>query len=249
MIDLHTHILPQIDDGAKDVSVSAEILRQEQAQGVTQVVLTPHYYGTCDVKEFLSLRKQALERLQAVLPPDITVRLGAEVHFTGVNDPSYETICALAIEGTKYVLFELPFLTDWQEHLLEKIGDFLSETGYVPVIAHIERYAEVLKKPALVAEFARMGCLIQMSTGAFLKKSTASFAVAALKNGLVHAFGTDTHNADHRAPDYTAAKAAVEKAGLSNAWDGVQRCMQHMLCGKPVGHPFGDIKKRFGRYY
>ena len=249
MIDMHTHILPAIDDGVKNVSVSTEILRLETEQGVTEIVFTPHYYGNRSLADFLRDRQEAMAKIESVIPDTVRTRLGAEVHFTGVNDPSCEAICSLAIEGTKCVLLEFPFVSKWHDRLLEKVGDFILETGYTPIIAHVERYAEVLKKPAIVSELARMGCLIQINTGAFLRKSTVGFALAALKNGLVHCMGTDTHDTDYRAPDYTAAKKIVYDAGLSQAWEGVQRCIRYVLNGKRADHPFGEIKKRFGRYY
>ena len=113
MIDFHTHILSGIDDGAKDDSVSVDILLQEKAQGVKKIVFTPHYYAKRSAESFLQDRANAALRIQPNIPQGIDVRLGAEVRIEGINDPSHETLCSLAIEGTKCVLFEFPFLSAW----------------------------------------------------------------------------------------------------------------------------------------
>jgi protein-tyrosine phosphatase len=249
MIDFHTHVLPTIDDGAKDDSVSADILRQENEQGVQTIVFTPHYYGKREWEYFLEIRQAAMDKIKPLIPLNMEVRLGSEVHITGVNDPSYDTLCALAIEGTKCVLFEFPFLTEWSINLMEKVADFISDTGYTPIIAHAERYREFLLNPALLGEFIRMGCYIQISTSAFLRKSTKKFAFAALKRGLVHCLGTDTHNAENRAPDYAAAKRAVYDKGCGEQWEQAQKLMERILSGETPHVAYIPLRKKWGFYY
>ena len=164
MIDFHSHILPQIDDGAKTPETSEKMLQMEISQGVKTVVLTPHYYGKhSSPKRFLEKREKAFERLNAYLPMGIEVKKGAEVHFTGVNMPDFEELATLAIEGTKYILLEFPFTTVWHSGLFEKLDDFIYETGCTPIIAHVERYREVQKKPALLKRLTDMGCLLQVN--------------------------------------------------------------------------------------
>jgi protein-tyrosine phosphatase len=250
MIDIHTHILPHIDDGAKDSQMSLEICRAELAQGVDTIVLTPHYYGKKrSPQQFLEKRAECFEHIQAKLPEGLSVRLGAEVHFTGLNMPKAEELCQLAIEDTKYILFEFPFTTLWTGDLFDKVRDFICDTSYTPIIAHVERYHEVLKNPALVSDLVRMGCLIQVNTSAFLEKSTKKFALALLKHGLVHCLGTDTHNAGERAPDYAAAKAVVEEAGLGESWNEIQENMQKILADEYVElFETKPVKKIFGVY-
>ena len=111
MIDVHTHILPGIDDGAKTPSIGAELLRLDLEQGVKEVVFTPHYYGKKrHWKEFLRDRETSFNQIKELVPAGMKTRLGAEVFMSGINDPTNEGLCALAIEGTKCVLMEFPFL-------------------------------------------------------------------------------------------------------------------------------------------
>jgi protein-tyrosine phosphatase len=247
MIDFHTHILPGIDDGAKTPSISARMLDKEIEQGVKEVVLTPHYYGKESVAQFLSLRSEAYDALRAQNITQIKFRLGAEVLLTGVNDPDNELLCHLAIEGSRCVLIELPYAR-WNESLFDKISDFIADTGYSVVIAHAERYEELLKNPALVTLLADMGCYIQLNTSAFVHTHTKKFAFALLKHGLVHCLGTDAHNDEDRAPDYVSAKMAVEKAGYQAEWDEIQWCMTKILHGERLLKAYGTVKK-FGKWY
>ena len=242
MIDLHTHALPNIDDGASNPQETIEILKVELEQGVTEVVFTPHYYGKCSGEEFIEKRQKAFDSIKDNIPEGMKVRLGAEVLLTGVNDPSDETICSLAIEGTKYVLIELPFQC-WRDSLLEKIADFIAETGYTPIIAHVERYMEVLKNPSMLTYLAELGCLIQVNTTAFLEKRLKQFAFTLLRKGLVHCLGTDAHNTTTRGVDYAEAKNAILKKGMDAEWNGVQWCMQKVLNGESVLLPCATLHK------
>ena len=247
MIDLHTHALPYIDDGASDPQVTAEILKMEWEQGVREVLFTPHYYGKRSIEEFLDKRKKGLESIQDVIPAGMKTRVGAEVLLTGVNDPTDDAICALAIEGTKYVLIELPF-QKWRESLLDRISDFVEETGYTPIIAHVERYVEVLKNPSILTYFTEMGCLIQVNVDTFLDKRLKRFAFALLKKGMVHCLGTDAHNATTRGVHYAEAKNAILDKGLEAEWNGIQWCMQKVVKGEAVLLPSATLRK-FGPWY
>lgn len=235
MIDLHTHILPHIDDGAKDSSVTAEILRKEVEQGVKTVVFTPHYYCKKRTPEqFVEKRARMFEHIQPLIPENLSVRLGCELHFTGLNMPEFEELCKLAIEGTKYILLEFPFTTAWSGELLDKVNEFIEETEYRPIIAHIERYREVQKNPAYASVLVDMGCLLQVNADSFLDKRDKKLAFALLEHGLVHCLGTDSHDAELRSPKYTEAKAAIYEAGLGNLFEQAQENMRAILADEEV---------------
>lgn len=248
MIDIHTHILPNIDDGADDTSASAELLQMEAEQGVKEVVFTPHYYGKKTVEEFLEKREIARKSIEEYIPRGMKVRCGAEILLTGINDPTDEVICSLAIEGTKCVMFELPFSSRWSERLLDRISDFIAETGYTPIIAHVERYHEALENPEIITYLAQIGCLIQVNTHAFLNKNTRRFALALMKHGLVHCIGTDAHNTEDRAPDYAEAKEFIRKKNRLDEFTNAQWCMKKILAGESLRNPCGTVKK-WGKFY
>ncbi len=250
MIDFHTHILPGLDDGAKTEEMSLALLVREQEQGVREVVFTPHYYAkkrTLD--EFLQDRAEAFARIKDRIPEGLSVRLGAEVHLTGVNDPSDDALCSLAIEGTKCVLVEFPFTEEWHENLLSRVQSFAQDTGYIPVVAHVERYACVLQNPSILEKLAKAGCLLQVNTSAFYVKSTRKFAKALLNKCMVHCIGTDTHNLTKRAPDYVQARWYIHRDGQEMEFRSAQGCMKRLLAGEKVHAIYSRVRKFFGWYF
>ena len=247
MIDFHTHILPQIDDGAKSPAVAAEMLKMEYEQGAKEVLLTPHYYGKYTESQFMLLRAEAHDKVKPLLPDGVKARLGAEILITGVNDPADEALCALAIEGTKCVLFELPYGA-WNERLLPRISNFIADTGYSPVIAHVERYEEIWRNPVIVTMLVNMGCYIQVNADAFFEKHTKGLAYALLKHGLVHCIGSDAHDEKLRKPNLLKLKEEWQAKGREAEWDELQWCMRTLLSGERLMKPYGKVRK-IGKWY
>ena len=250
MIDIHTHILPRLDDGAKDSNMSIAMLNSLREQGVQTVVFTPHYYGKRSTpEEFFKRRNASYVHIKERIPENISVRLGAELHFTGINMPENDVLCKFAIDGTRYILMEFPFTTAWTMELKERLSDFVRDTNYTPIIAHAERYAEVQKNPALLAEFVRMGCLVQVNASSFLGGREKKLAFALLKHGFVHCIGTDAHDMGERAPMFASAKKAVEKAGLLAEWQRAEDIMKKVIAGEQVPPETGTpVKKFLGMY-
>ena len=250
MIDMHTHILPHIDDGAKDSATALSMLDAEISQGVDTVILSPHYYGKSRSPEkFLQTRQMMYEHIQDRIPKNIHTRLAAEVHYTGVNPIENDAMCSLAIEGTEYVLVEFPFTTKWSSLLIEHLSQFIYDTDYTPIIAHVERYREAQKKPSILTDLVNMGCLLQVNTTSFLQKPDKKFAFTLLKHGLVHCLGTDAHDVENRAPDYAQAKQAIEDAGYGAYFERIQENMQLILENERPNIPeYRPLKKILGFY-
>ena len=250
MIDFHTHILPGIDDGARNSEASAQMLAREIEQGVECVVFTPHYYGKHrSPEQFLQRRDAAFAKIKDALPSNLQTRLGAEILFTGLNMAPNEELCTLAIEGTKYVLFEFPMAEKWQDNFWESLSDFIQETDYTPIIAHVERYMETQKNPILFNRLVEMGCLLQVNTTSFIEKRSQSLAFALLKHGLVHCLGSDSHDMQTRACDYAQAKAVFNEKGYGEAFENIQDNMRKILAGECViPKACTRLKKFFGIY-
>ncbi|MBQ8291751.1 MAG: hypothetical protein IJX88_04490 [Clostridia bacterium] len=250
MIDFHTHILPAMDDGAKNQDEAVKLLSLEKEEGVDTVLLTPHYYAKKrSVEQFLEYRSAAFEKIKNEIPAGIDVRLGAEVHMTGINDLSDEELIPLAIEGTKCVLMEFPFLVKWSENLFDRVRTFAEETGYTPVIAHVERYNQVLDNPAILYPLLDAGCLLQVNTRAFIRKSTRRFAFAMLKKNMLHCIGSDAHNIQKRVPDIQLSKEAVVKAGYEVEWQVLQDYMRSLLQGKTLRSEMKRIRRVLHWYW
>lgn len=250
MTDLHSHILPGIDDGAKDVETSVKLLKIEQEQGVKTIVFTPHYYGkTRSPEEFLQARTQAYESIKTQIPDGIDVRLGAEVYFSGSRIPYAQSLQPLAIEGTDYILLEFPCTRGWGKYLLKYLERFIDETGLTPIIAHVERYEEIRRKPKLLTELIHLGCLLQVNVSAFLHKEDKKFAFAMLKKGYVHCLASDAHNLDSRLPEFTAAKKVFNEEKQRLAWEIAQENMRLILGNQPVYASYEKPIKKFLTFY
>ena len=250
MTDFHSHILPQMDDGASTLEVASQMLLSAKEQGVTTVLATSHYYGKQrSPEDFLSARNNSYELLKGHIPEGMSIRLGAEVYMSERLAVDFDRLASLCIEGTNYMLIELPFVKKWEDSLYQKISHLIDETGCTPILAHVDRYAAFLDKPARLLDFLEMGCLIQANAQAFLEKPVKGFALALLKKGYVHCLGTDMHDTAMRAPNMAKAKAVACENGLQAEWDKAQAYMADILAGERVYAPMpAPIKKIFGKF-
>lgn len=252
MTDLHTHILPCIDDGAISIEVSLKMLEKEMEQGVKTVVFTPHYYGQkYSPKQFLEQREKSYEMIKsAVAGMDLTVRMGAEIYIGSQEIASSQDLETLAIEGTKYVLIELPFNTVWGSSLFKRLTEFIESIDYVPIVAHVERYAEIKKHPEYLTTLVNMGCLLQMNTSSFIDERTRKFAFLLLDKGFAHCLATDCHDLTTRVCDYATAKFLFEERGNLADFERLQENMNVILRGGIVKTPTpAPIKRFFGKYF
>lgn len=221
--DMHTHILPEMDDGSANVGVSLDMLRVSVAQGIEKVFATPHYYPVESVRDFLSRRDRAAEVLfQAMkqsgeqLPQ---VCLGAEVAYRpGIGYE--EDLNMLCLGKSEYLLLELPF-APWGKDVLRDIRNMVCTRGITPVLAHLERYLTIQKKKTLY-EILDQGVLVQMNAESLLQRRSRSVARRMLKQGIVHLLGSDCHNLTDRPPNLGKAVQELEKAkGQEQALDRI----------------------------
>lgn len=203
MIDIHTHILPAIDDGSKDVEESIKMLGILSAQGVDTVVATPHFYiEMTDAKTFLKERNTAAnlfeEKLSLTDFERPRIALGAEVQF--YNDlHMMDELEELCINGTNYILVEMPFI-EWTERTYQVLEQMWINRGVVPVVAHLERYPEFKKNPKAAIWLKESGALVQINSDFVCERSTRRRALKMVKNELVSFIGSDAHNTTTRPP-------------------------------------------------
>ena len=224
MIDFHTHILPEMDDGSRSVEESLSMLRAEQAQGVDTVVLTPHFYPKHEsLTRFLQRREESFNRLQAAaaenwLQPKLLT--GAEVYFfRGIAES--DILPELAVAGTDLVLVEMP-VTKWSEQMLRELGEIHSKTGLIPVVAHVERYLKDNGRH-LSDVLAELPALVQANSSFFLSLGTRRRAMRLLRQGKIHLLGSDCHNMTSRTPNLGVAKEKIIRALGSEGLETVRR--------------------------
>ena len=199
MIDIHCHILPQMDDGARDVAQAGAMMAAQRACGVDAMYLTPHFYpDETPLEDFLSARSSAWDALcDAMNPRDLSsVRLGAEVRYC-------QSLLSLDVEkvtlgGGSYLLLELP--GQRYPAYIKRITEALLEKGLTPILAHVERYAYFREDPDLLKGLIDLGALAQVSAQALLDKRDKHFSLACLQHGLAQIVATDAHDLTNRKP-------------------------------------------------
>lgn len=210
MIDVHTHILPGIDDGSKSVEMSLEMLRISAAQGVKTVVATPHFYPTRNNPEkFYEDRQRAWEQL-GQLPEDLPqVLLGAEVaYFEGISRSSQ--LEAMRLGSSDLLLVEMP-MSPWTDRMMEELRQIPGNLGLQPVLAHVDRYLHRSQLPRYLEDILDMEIPLQVSASAFGKFSERGKMLRLVKNGCVDFIGSDAHNLTTRVPNMADAAQVISK--------------------------------------
>ena len=210
MIDWHSHVLPQIDDGSRSLEESAELLTMLSAQGVNTVIATPHFYPNDEsVSKFLERRALAYEKLASILNDSMPkVILGAEVsYYSGISHN--EELSKLCIEGTRLLLLEMPF-AKWTDHTIREIIEIASRGDVTVVLAHIERYFDI-QSEKIFASLQEYGVIMQVNSSFFNRNTTKRKALKLLANGKIQLIGSDTHNVSTRPPTLSDAYNTIEK--------------------------------------
>lgn len=210
MIDIHSHILPSIDDGSHSVEQSLQMLNALAQQGVTTVAATPHFYATQNTpQQFLDHREEAVAKLQTQLTDSAPrVILGAEVFFfEGMSQT--ELLPQLKIQGTELLLVEMPF-APWSENWVRELLSIHQRDNFTVLLAHIERYTSFVSKRVLEQLLSR-GVLFQANAEFFLHWKTRRRALNLLRKEKIHFLGTDCHNMTSRPPNLEPAQALIKK--------------------------------------
>lgn len=217
MIDFHTHVLPGIDDGAKNTEESLKLLEICSRQGIEAIAATPHFYPMKETpQEFCKRRENAYNKLLPFLGekqfPDIM--LGAEVfYFEGMSD--YGELECLKISGTKAILIEMPFIP-WTLRMTSDVGRIYEKRGIIPLIAHIDRYINIFGKKEVLRCIDGLPVLIQANASFFIRKKTMGTALSMLKKDMIHLLGSDFHNLASRQPNLRDAADIIVKHGRSS---------------------------------
>lgn len=216
MIDLHTHILCGIDDGAPDFDTSLQMLRMERAQGVDTVVLTPHFYRHREEpQDFLNRRAEAIGQLQeglAQLSEEERTALprvlyGAEVTWVP-NLHECAQLDRMCLNGTEYLLLELPY-TKWSSFMVEQIYDLMTATGLTPVLAHLDRYWG-MQTSQMMSEVMDLELPIQLSAECFLHYFSRRKGLKVLRD-CAHVVASDCHSTTGRVPNLGDAMTEIGK--------------------------------------
>lgn len=218
MIDIHSHVIPGIDDGAKDEEMAISMLKMAEGCGTEKLVVTPHFMRGRFDYEYNEITEEVdkLRELAKENNIDIEIYQGQEVYYSDRIVKYYNRGAIGTINGTRYMLIELPML----EFNLDQVIDNLYELqlkGVAPIIAHPERYRPFIKKPSLINKLIKEGCLFQLNAGSItgeFGKDVKKTAEAYLMNRVYNFVGSDAHRVVNRNTDLTQFLNIVEREDL-----------------------------------
>ncbi len=246
LVELHCHILPGIDDGAKDLDMSMELIRKELQDGTVGIVFTPHFhYERTTVEKFVENRRAAFRKVAAAVKAEnltLAAKMGAEIYYSTAL-PSLD-LRQLAFAGTNYLLIEFP--TTIQPPGIDETLYAIRAQGYTPILAHVERYPFVTEDPSLLYNWVNDGCLAQINaTGLIRDGHTSRWLHKLIEWNLVHLLASDCHHPVKRPPNL--------KEGFDHLPPKVARRMQKNAISVYLGDEVPILepqepKYRFGRW-
>jgi len=234
-VDIHTHVIPELDDGATSLDETVEMLRVAYDTGTRSLVATPHMFLDGYEKNDILLvndrfaatvaaLKEYREQPEYAFIREMRLVLGSENYASIEFIEALARDCVVPINGGRYLLVEFsPFLPLAK---IEMILQRILQSGYFPVVAHTERITAVQEKPARLQELAAKGCLFQVNADSFLdsanprvRKTSSSLA----KEGFIHVIASDGHRPVRRPP---ILSAAFEKLQQKYSLQAVQTWLQ-----------------------
>lgn len=195
--DIHTHVLPGVDDGAQNMEQALQMLHNAAASDVAYLVATPH----CNRpgQPVVDLAPVFDRLLTAATQIPVKLALGAEVHVSEDLPLLLKKKAFPTIAGGRYLLTEFPF--DWDAEAFMPMLESICDLGYLPVIAHPERYHALMAQPELVYPWLELGCHLQLTAGSIVGKygsKPQNCAAFLLKNGLACCVASDAHGVQSR---------------------------------------------------
>ncbi|MFC3884658.1 tyrosine-protein phosphatase [Bacillus songklensis] len=251
MIDIHCHILPNIDDGAKTIEDSLEMAKIAVADGITTIIATPHHQNG----RFINVKSSIIERVKELneeltkqsIP--LTILPGQEPRIYGELVEDYEKGEVLTLnDGKKYVMVE--FSSSQVPKYAEQLLFDIQLQGLNPVIVHPERNAQIMEQPDLLYDFVKKGALTQVTassvTGHFGKK-IQKFSQQLIEANLTHFIASDAHNTSGRTFRLSEAYNIIEKQYGTNMVYFFTENAEYLVKGQMVdrGEPHKVKRKKF----
>lgn len=213
-VDIHSHIIPGVDDGSQSFEESLDMLNMAYKQGVRTMYATPHF-GSGKEKYDKALLLERFEKLkemaEGVGDDGIELLLGNEIYYRHSTLELLEKGEIFTMGGTRYILVEFAYGISYNE--MYRSLQRLVNAGYVPILAHIERYYCLYRRFSEIASLREMGIGLQINADSVIAKisSEASFCRKLIRNGYIHFLASDCHRAGWRPPVMKDGYDVLEK--------------------------------------
>lgn len=201
MIDIHNHILVNVDDGPKNKEEAIQLLKQAKSEGVSEIIATPHHLSPTynNQREKVIEKIDELNSMEEVQQLGIKIYPGQEVRITDQILPEIEKGNILTLNNSKYLLVELP--SNGVPHYTERLFYELLSQGYVPIIAHPERNKGIAQNLDKLYQLVKAGALSQLTSASLSGengKNLQKLSIQMIENHLTHFIASDAHHATVR---------------------------------------------------
>ena len=218
LIDVHSHIIPSIDDGSRNINESIQMIQSEIAQGINAIICTPHS-DSLDIESNHNTIKKFMDEIKKI-DLGIYLAIGCEVFCSSdiiqSNINKLRTGIYYSMNNTQYVLTEyLPYAS---QNEIQYCSEMLINNGYIPILAHAERYSNLT---SILNKLLDYGCLIQINAYSLVEekdKKIKSNARELLESNCVSFIGSDAHRLDHRAPNLQSGIEFIRNASINSKY-------------------------------
>ena len=221
MIDIHCHIVPNIDDGAKNINDALEMAKIAYSEGIRKIINTSHYHPSFDYKKGKEL-SHSINNFNYILKQnniDIEVCIGNELYYSEDIIQIIEEREFYTLNNSRYLLIEFPPM-NFPKNILDILYE-IKIRGYIPILAHVERYRYIHENINLIYDCINEGALIQVNSSSIMGKNGSEIKKVSnllLDNNMIHFIATDAHSSTRRRPiiketyDYVVKKYGDKKA-------------------------------------
>jgi protein-tyrosine phosphatase len=244
MIDVHCHILPEVDDGPQSWDIAVEMCEIAVRDGITHIVATPHANSQFSYDR--EQHAQTLQKLRALAPDSLQFSLGCDFHFSYDNIES-AIACPdrYTISGSNYLLIELSNYSI-PPAMVENMFRLTSATGLKLILTHPERNPILQARPKIILDWIKAGCIVQVTAASltgFWGKPAIKAAQWLMKHDAVHVLASDAHNSQRRPPIMSeAVKVATEWTNAEVANALVEKNPRAIVAGQDLPY-FPDPRK------
>ena len=224
MIDIHCHILPDVDDGSECMQESINMAMIAKEQGIDKIIATPHYHPEFKYLKGEELNK-ACEEFKKQLKEnniDIDIYLGNEIYFTYDLIEKISELDFYCLNNSKYILIEFP-PTNFPLNLCNIVYE-LKQKGFIPVLAHVERYIKIHDDPEIIYDCIKTGAIIQINSSSLIGKQGKEIQRLCnllIGRNMVHLVATDAHGSQRRRPILKDAYQYIEKKSSKEMADNL----------------------------
>lgn len=250
MIDIHSHILPGIDDGSKNMGMTLKMLSMAEEDGTKKIVATPHYCKRFAETPYNKVKELVCDLNKIVKSENINIEIyhGQEVYYSEDIINEYREGIIGTINDTSYMLIELP-MNSFDKNVFNVIYE-LQVQGIKVVLAHPERYHPIINEPEKINDFIKEGFLFQMNSGSLegqFGKEVKKTCEILLGNRIYSFIGSDAHNINDRDTKISEAKRIITKEFGQNI-DMFSTNGNRMLINENVNFEGEFIAKRKKRF-